>query len=744
MNRRERRASARKSQKAPTKAGVVTPAALYASGVTLLQSGHLMEAQVCCQHALAIDPEHADTLHLMGQISLAAGQNDHAVEWLTRALGKAPTADNHAALGVALHRLGRRDEALHAFDKAVQFEPNLVNWKNLAGVLFEMQRMDAAHFAYQEVLKLAPRDWEAACRSGYLHYQSGQLEEALACFDICDQVQPNNAATLHMRALFLHGLKRYEEAVADGTRSHALDPSNPDTGNNVGAALQALNRHEEALPWFDRTLALRPELDVALYNKAVSLAKLGRAEEALAIHHRLRASFGPNSAVTELNLADLLINLGRFDDALAVLDRCDRQQPNQATILQLRSVCLRGLKQLERSLADSRRAHGLDPRNAAICSNIGGVLHQLGRYEEALVWLDMATAREPDNLGALNNKALALHQLGRLEEAAATYERVMAKEPGNAEAALGAAHLKLLNGDFAAGWTGREARWQVSGLPIVYPRFAQPMWRGENVAGKTILVYADEGIGDAIQLARYLPLLAAHGARVILRVHAALRPLLSEVEGVALCIANDAAPPPFDLYCPMLSLPFAFGTRLDAIPAADLPRPDAARARAWEERLPPRDRLRVGLAWAGNPDHSNDLNRSVPLLALARLTDVDASFISLQKDLRPGDRATLDARGIVDLTKDLADFGETAALVSCLDLVITVDTAVAHLAGALGRPTWIMLPHPPDYRWLLGRDDSPWYPSVRLFRQGESRDYAGVLDRVRAELAALAARHRNR
>jgi hypothetical protein len=194
----------------------------------------------------------------------------------------------------------------------------------------------------------------------------------------------------------------------------------------------------------------------------------------------------------------------------------------------------------------------------------------------------------------------------------------------------------------------------------------------------------------------------------------------------------------------MLSLPFAFGTRLDTISTASyLPPPDAARVRPWEDRLPPHDRLRVGLAWAGNPDHSNDLNRSIPLLALMRLADIDASFVSLQKDLRPGDRATLDARGIVDLTAGLTDFGETAALVSSLDLVITVDTVVAHLAGALGRPTWIMLPHPPDYRWLLGRDDSPWYPSVRLFRQGESRDYAVVLDRIRSELAALAARHRN-
>ncbi len=241
-------------------------------------------------------------------------------------------------------------------------------------------------------------------------------------------------------------------------------------------------------------------------------------------------------------------------------------------------------------------------------------------------------------------------------------------------------------------------------------------------------------------------MLASRGARVILVVEDALCPLLSPLAGVSLCLPKSTSVvPAFDLHFPISSLPFVFETRLDSVPAATsyLPSPAADRVLAWEGRLGPRDRLRIGLVWSGNPDHANDHNRSIPLRLLSRILDVDASFVSLQKNVRPGDKAGLLEYGdIIDLTADLTDFAETAALVPCLDLVITVDTSVAHLAAALGRPTWILLPYTPDYRWLLDRDDSPWYPSVRLFRQDESCDYARVLDRVRQELLAIASHRR--
>jgi hypothetical protein len=278
----------------------------------------------------------------------------------------------------------------------------------------------------------------------------------------------------------------------------------------------------------------------------------------------------------------------------------------------------------------------------------------------------------------------------------------------------------MLTGNFEAGWIGREARWRRAN-PGIYPKFLVPRWFGEtDIAGKTIVVCADEGLGDTIQFARYVPDVAALGARVILVVDPPAHKLLSGMPGVSQCLRKDIdVLPPFDLHCPMSGLPLAFGTRLDTIPPglSYLPPLPADRIEAWRDRLGPHDRLRVGLVWSGNTVHSNDHNRSTSLQNFTRIFDLDATFVSLQKDPRPGDLATLRERThIVDPTADLTDFGETAAL---------------------GRPTWILLPYDPDYRWLLDRDDSPWYPTARLFRQTEARDYATVLERVCSELATL-------
>jgi hypothetical protein len=276
-----------------------------------------------------------------------------------------------------------------------------------------------------------------------------------------------------------------------------------------------------------------------------------------------------------------------------------------------------------------------------------------------------------------------------------------------------------------------------------YPDLSQPMWRGDGViAGKTILVFADEGLGDTIQFARYIPMLAARGAQVLLWVDDPLLPLLSGLSGVSRFLTRSDPLPAFDLHCPFCSLPLAFRTRLETIPAGVyLPKPADVQVRAWESRLQDhlgaRRKPRVGLVWSGNPNHWNDHNRSLPLQKLSPLLALDAAFVSLQKDPRPDDKAYLERTGIIDLTAGLADLGQTAALISCLDLVITVDTSVAHLAGALGRPTWMLLPYTPDWRWLLGRDDSPWYRSVRLFRQDQRRDYAPVIARVREALQQL-------
>jgi tetratricopeptide (TPR) repeat protein len=604
MNRRDRRAPTAK-QEAPAP----DSAALCEAGHRHLQAGQPLEAQLCCQRLLAADPNHADALHLMGLIALHNRQNDHALEWIARALAQDPKPDYLASLATVLARQGRHDETLKALDKAVQLAPdNAALWKQLGDALLQLQRYDHALLAFQHVLKLDPASQDAAYKSGVLLHDAGRFEEAVSCLDLCDELLPNHAPTLQARARALLALRKFDSALSDNLRSNALQPGNADTLNNIGACLQPLGKEEEALTWFDRALE-----------------------------------------------------------------------------------------------------------------------HLPGAIE------------------ILNNKANVLSELQRFDEALALYDDIRARRLNNATTDWNWALLKMLLGDFEAGWAGREARWLISdGAP--YPKFDQPMWRGkEHIAGRTILLHVDEGLGDTIQFVRYVPSVAARGARVILAVERPLVPLLSGFPGVEQCLAFSDPLPAFDMHCPIGSLPMIFETRLETIPAAVsyLPPPRADRVQAWNARLNarlgPRDKLRVGLVWSGSRTHRNDHNRSTSLQTMSRILDVDATFVSLQKDVRDNDKAELAASNIIDWTADLADFADTAALVKCLDLVISVDTSVAHLAGALGCPTWILLPWTPDYRWLLDRDDNPWYPSVRLFRQDRTRDYACVLERVRAELLRLSA-----
>jgi tetratricopeptide (TPR) repeat protein len=604
MNRRERKAAAKSSRMALGEATANTPAALYSAGVEHLRAGRHLDAQICCQQALTLDAEHADTLHLMGQLSLHARQYDHALEWISRAIRREPKTEYLTSLGNMLLQQGRREDALATFDKAAQLSPNDADvWRNLGNVLAEMGRPGDAILSFQHALKLNPRHWDAADKCGSSLFGLRRLEEALIYLNLSDKLQPDRASTLQMRAIVMFGLDRFEEGLADIKRAHALGPANADICNNIGVFLRRLGREEQALSWFDQALELRP-----------------------------------------------------------------------------------------------------------------------------------------DFLATFANKASALMHMHRFAEALAVYDEMKVIDPGHAGATYNASLLHLLTGNFELGWAGREARSKVPNLPIARFELPQPKWLGkESIHGKTILIHTDEGLGDSIQFLRYVPMVAALGARVVLVVEDTVCPLLSGLDGVSQYVPMSAGTlPAFDIYCPMSSLPLAFGTRLDTIPSATpyLSAPGRS-LQAWEDRLGAHDRLRVGLVWSGNPKHGNDYNRSIPLSMLARILDVDATFVSLQKDPRPGDRATLLERSeIIDLTTHLTDFAETAALVSCLDLVITVDTSVAHLAGALGRPTWILLPYTPDYRWLLDRDDSPWYPSARLFRQDETRDHARVINKVRSELNA--------
>ena len=554
---------------------------------------------------------------------------------------------------------------------------------------------------------------------------------------------PENPESLILMALVCFNAGQFDHAVEWAARAIRIDPR-PDYLTTLGTALLNVGRHDEAVKVLDKAVQLGPG-DAGLWSDlGDALVAVGRASEA-ALCFKRALELDPKRATAAFKAGGLLREMGQLDEALVLFDVSKRLQPDHSPTLQLRALTLEWLGRHEEAWHDNLRANKLEPDNPYTENGIGFDLMQFGRHEEALQWFDKAIKSKPDFLRAMHNRALSLFQLNRFDEAADVFERLKQLDGSNPEVVWDFSLLQMLTGNFEAGWVGREARFDLASVLVRYPTFERPQWYGDApIDGKTVLLYADEGLGDTIQFVRYVPKVAELGARVVLVVETAVQPLLLGLNGVAECLSKSEPLPAFDFHCPISSLPLAFRTRLDTIPAAAsyLPAPPLARVHAWEDRLGARNRPRVGLVWSGNPKHSNDRNRSMPLSAMTPLLDLDATFVSLQKDLRPEDRTTLADTEIIDLTAHLTDFVETAALVTCLDLVITVDTSVAHLAAGLGRPTWILLPFTPDYRWLLDRTDSPWYPSVRLFRQTETREYAGVVEKVRAGLSAALGQHK--
>jgi tetratricopeptide (TPR) repeat protein len=566
------------------------------------------------------------------------------------------------------------------------------------------------------------------------------LLEAQAGCQRALEANPDNPELLHLMASICLEAKEFDHAVEWASRAIRRE-ARPSYLATLGASLARLGRQEEALQVFDKAVQLKPDDADLWWQMGSALSDASRLPEAL-LCFRHAVELDPGHGEAAYRAGVLLQEEQRFDEALAYLDRSADAQPDHSPTFAMRGFVRASLKRYEEAIGDYELAIRLGPDNEETFSNLGNAFRALGQLEMALVWYDRSLALKPTIANA-TNRALTLNELGRFLEARVAYQHAMSIDPTNPSLVWNLALFQLWLGDFEAGWRGREARWNVPGIAKGYPHLDTPMWVGEEpVEGKTVAVCQDEGVGDVIQFARYIPMLAARGARVILVVNQELCPLLSGLSGVSHCLPKKQGMvvPPFDLHIAIDSLPLAFGTRLDTIPPGTnyLPPPEAHLVQAWEERLGAHDRLRVGLVWSGNPRHMNDRNRSMPLRLLSELLNVDAMFLSLQKNPKPADAETLrECKSIVDHSALLTDFAETAALVSCLDLVISVDTSVAHLAGALGRPTWILLPYVADWRWLLGRDDSPWYPTVRLFRQTETREYGSVIARMRNELSAL-------
>jgi tetratricopeptide (TPR) repeat protein len=656
------------------------PEIVYRDGLSHHQAGRLDQARQRYEQVLAADAHHFDALHMLGVLAIQTGRLDAAVDLIRGAISlRKGDPGAYGNLGNALNALNRHAEALEASDRAIALAPSFAQAHGNRG---------------QALLHL------------------GRREEAADAYTRAALLGPTPQANLNLAAV-LRDLNRLEAALEACDRTIALKPDYADAFRSRGVILSDLDRPHEALESLDRAILLRPNFAEAWCDRGIALRKLGRPTEALASQDEaLRLQ--PRNIDALFGRVGPLRDLSRVQDALAAADEAIMARP------------------------DHPQAHNLR----------GIVLHDLGRSDEALESFGQALARDPDDAKTLSNRGMVLYELRRLDEAVQSYAMAIERKPSLADAQYNHALCRLMLGDLAVGWAQHEWRWRLDELLSDRREGEAPTWLGdESLAGKTILLWAEQGLGDTLQFCRYAPAVAAQAKEVILEVQPGLKRLMASLGSSIRVITRGERPPAHDFQTPLMSLPHALGASSGG--EGSYLRADPRMGKAWASRLGKAERLRVGLCWAGGSRPGQfvattmDKRRSLPLDAFAPLGKVESIEVySLQKGPPAAQLAELDASGwsgphIADLTAELADFADTAALVTNLDLVITCDTAIAHLAGALGKPVWILNRFDACWRWFTNRDDSPWYPTARLFRQPTPGDWTSVVSRVTEELKSL-------
>jgi tetratricopeptide (TPR) repeat protein len=577
-----------------------------------------------------------------------------------------------------------------------------------AAELHRAGRLPEAHALYSHILAENPADVRALESLAQIHFSTGNQAAAVDLLRRATALDPASFALQANLGIALAVSGRFAEAVAALQHALLLNPASPQITANLaqvhadhGSALYKSGRAKDAITSFRCALFLQPDHPGALNNLAIALQETGRLQEAEPLCRR--------AVESHPDFAEAWYNLGR--------------------ILQDQNRHPRAAEAFEKTLA-------LQPGFAQARNNLAMTLQARGMFDDAVREYQRVIAEHPDYTDAQINLGVALKEAGRVDQSVSHYRNLLSARADLPEAWWNLGLALLLCGDFQSGWPAAEARRRIPRLECDRT-FPQPQWRGEPLEGRTILLHAEQGFGDAVQFVRYAPLVRRRGGRVVVLCQPALKRLFSRQPGIDQIVADSETLPPFDVHCPLLTLPLVFQTDLATIPA-QVPyiEPDSALVLQWAEKLSATpNELKVGLAWAGNPRHVNDSRRSIPTSALEPLLQTPGvRFVSLQKPTPPD----APAPHLLDFTTGLTDFADTAALIANLDLVIAVDTAVAHLAGAMAKSVWLLLPSTPDWRWLLARTDSPWYPTMRLFRQPSFGDWTSVLAEVATVLGQLA------
>jgi tetratricopeptide (TPR) repeat protein len=629
-----------------------------------------------------------------------AGRLGEAQLLYEQAMGIEPE-NVEAVQGLAIIRLqlGDAARAIELLGKAVLIRPESAQLHaNLGIALAGAGSLDPAIARFRRALELSPDSPQILLNLGTALKNKGAMAEAVEVFRSAILIRPTDAVANYKLAGLLRAVGDLQGAIKSYQRAIEIRPDFAEAHGDLGNAMLVARRMSDAVSCYVRALEIRPDDPDVLNNLAVAFQELGRLDEAVAASRQAIALRG--------DFAEAYYNLGRIQQ-----DRKDEQAAGEAY----------------------SQAVAIRPNYAEALNNLAMTLQSRGQLNEAISkYAESITARATYDDPWINI-GVALKQSGRIGEAIAHYEQILSSRPGWPEARWNLGMALLLSGDYQRGWPAFESRREIAVLGC-NRRFSQPEWKGEDLRGKTILIHAEQGYGDAIQFIRYMPMVAQCGGRVILQCHSALARLFAGQAGIDQIVSEVESLPAFDVHAQMMSLAKIFGTTLSTIPEVIQIIPSELWGGKWVGQIETlSERIKVGIVWAGNPRHVNDRERSIPAELLRLLGDMPGvRFVSLQKETRQLPPASLN---LIDFTAELSDFADTAALISKLDLVICVDTAVAHLAGTMGKPVWLLLPFAPDWRWMLKREDSPWYPSMRLFRQPRWGDWQSVISTVAAAIA---------
>lgn len=679
----------------------------------LHQAGRVGHAEQLYRQILKFDAEQPQIWYLLGAACQSLGMPNDAIEAFEQSLARRPGhGETHNHLGVVLAQQQRSDEAIRHFRQALELKPGDAEISsNLGLALLQVRQPAEAETLFRAVLNARPHDIKARQHLEQALRAQGKLDELLALQQKYAAEQPASAETKCELGRVLFEQKKLDEAEAAFQAAIEINPALPEAHNNLGLARVALGKPADAIVCYREAIRLRPDFAQAHNNLGIALRQAGKLDEAVAAC-REAVRVAPHMAEAHNNLGTALDEQGRSDEAIACLEQALRIKPDFAKAYNNLGIAYWHKADYVQAAANCRKAIELTPELSEAHNNLGNVLRDQGDYAAALASYEQSLKLLPDGVDAHWNRSL----------------------------------VWLLEGDFAQGWPEYEWRWKLKSFSTRATN--RPLWDGSPLEGRTVLLDAEQGLGDTLQFIRYAPLVQQRGGRVLAVCQKPLMQILSSCPGIDRLVAQGEPVPDFDVYTPLLSLPKIFGTTLQTIPA-QIPYLHADRylVEQWGRELASIKAFKVGIAWKGSPKNRMDQQRSIPLAAFEPLARVPGvQLISLQKG--QGSEQIKETTGrfaVIDLAQRLDEtsgaFMDTAAVMKHLDLVVTCDSSLGHLAGALGARTWIALALSPDWRWLLDREDTPWYPTVRLFRKTSLGDWSDVFGRMAAALeAAVGAR----